>query len=90
MPGATRNGSAWAAWPIDGLKEAKEAVLLIESGLSTYERELAKLGEDYEEIFAQQYREAQERKEKNLPPPSWVKAQPMAPDEQQQGNGNET
>lgn len=75
---------------IDGLKEAKEAVLLIESGLSTYERELAKLGEDYEEIFAQQYREAQERKEKQLPPPSWVKAQQMAPDEQQQGNSNET
>jgi len=73
---------------IDGLKEAKEAILLIEGGLSTYERELAKLGEDYEEVFAQQYREALERKEKNLPPPSWVKTVSLAPDEQQ-GNSNE-
>lgn len=74
---------------IDGLKEAKEAILLIEAGLSTYERELAKLGEDYEEIFAQQYREAKERKEKGLPPPSWYTAQNIAPEEQQ-GNSNDT
>ncbi|AZZ98760.1 phage portal protein [Pseudoalteromonas sp. R3] len=59
---------------IDGLKEVKEAILRIESGLSTYERELALMGEDYIEVFEQQAREIQERKEKGLPPPSWVTA----------------
>lgn len=38
---------------IDGLKEVKEAVLRIESGLSTYEKELALMGEDYHETFGQ-------------------------------------
>ena len=52
---------------IDGLKEVKEAVLLIESGLSTYEEEAAKLGKDYQELFAQQVREADERKKQGLP-----------------------
>ncbi|HCT1913049.1 TPA: phage portal protein, partial [Escherichia coli] len=39
---------------IDGLKEVQEAVMLIEAGLSTYEKECAKRGDDYQEIFAQQ------------------------------------
>lgn len=38
---------------IDGLKEVQEAVMLIEAGLSTYEKECAKRGDDYQEIFAQ-------------------------------------
>jgi lambda family phage portal protein len=59
---------------IDGLKEVKEAVLRIESGLSTYEKELATQGEDYQEIFAQQVRETEERKAAGLPPPSWAMA----------------
>ncbi|HAL1801264.1 TPA: phage portal protein, partial [Escherichia coli] len=42
---------------IDGLKEVREAVMLIEAGLSTYEKECAKRGDDYQEIFAQQVRE---------------------------------
>ncbi len=42
---------------IDGLKEVQEAVMLIEAGLSTYEKECAKRGDDYQEIFAQQVRE---------------------------------
>lgn len=67
---------------IDGLKEVKESVLLIESGLSTYEKELAKMGEDYQEMFAQQVREMQERKAAGLPPPSWMKTQALAPDEE--------
>lgn len=65
---------------IDGLKEVKEAVLRIESGLSTYEKELALLGEDYQETFAQQVRETQERREAGLPPPSWMQAQVIAPE----------
>ncbi len=58
---------------IDGLKEVKESIMRIEAGLSTYEKELALLGEDYQEIFAQQVREMQERKEAGLPMASWVK-----------------
>ncbi|GAB5451827.1 MAG: phage portal protein [Halioglobus sp.] len=65
---------------IDGLKEVKEAVLRIEAGLSTYEKELALMGEDYQEVFAQQVREAAERKEAGLPPPSWLAMQALAPD----------
>lgn len=82
---ATRNfyerKGAWcnAEWigsgrlAIDGLKEVKEAVLRIESGLSTYEKELAVMGEDYQETFSQQIRETEERKAAGLPPPSWIK-----------------
>lgn len=66
---------------IDGLKEVKEAVLRIESGLSTYEKELALLGEDYQETFAQQVREMNERREAGLPPPSWFKAEQLAPEQ---------
>ena len=100
---ATRNfyeaRSAWcnANWigsgrlQIDGLKEVKEAVLKIEAGLSTYEKELANMGEDYQEIFSQQVRETNERKEAGLPPPSWVKALMLdpgqEPPEEQPENG---
>ncbi|MBD1559493.1 phage portal protein [Vibrio sp. S9_S30] len=72
---------------IDGLKEVKEAVLLIESGLSTYEEEAAKLGKDYQELFAQQVRESDERKAKGLPPPSYMKLDGFAP-EQPEGQVN--
>ncbi|MDK2594395.1 phage portal protein [Pseudoalteromonas obscura] len=70
---------------IDGLKEVKEAILRIESGLSTYEKELALMGEDYIEVFEQQAREIEERKAKGLPPPSWVLA--MGFDAANQDNG---
>lgn len=59
---------------IDGLKEVQEAVMLIEAGLSTYEKECAKRGEDYQEIFAQQVRETMERRAAGLKPPSWAAA----------------
>lgn len=65
---------------IDGLKEVKEAVLLIESGLSTYEIELGKMGRDYREVFAQQVREQKERDAAGLPKASWVQTMAMAPD----------
>ena len=38
---------------IDGLKEVQESVMRIEAGLSTYEKELALMGEDYQDIFRQ-------------------------------------
>jgi lambda family phage portal protein len=59
---------------IDGLKEVQEAVMLIEAGLSTYEKECAKRGEDYQEIFAQQVRETLERRQAGLKPPAWAAA----------------
>ncbi len=95
--GATRDFyQATAAWcncdwigtgrlAIDGLKEVKESVLRIESGLSSYEKELAQMGEDYQETFAQQVREMEERKDAGLPPPSWMKLQALAPDESSKG-----
>lgn len=57
---------------IDGLKEVQEAVMLIEAGLSTFEIECAKRGNDYEDIFAQQVREVQERRAQGLKPPAWA------------------
>jgi lambda family phage portal protein len=73
---------------IDGVKEIKEAILKIEAGLSTYEIELAKMGEDYIEIFEQQHREMKLREEKELPPPSWMKAENFAPEQQEQAPPN--
>ncbi|ENH0675902.1 phage portal protein [Escherichia coli] len=57
---------------IDGLKEVQEAVMRIEGGLSTYEKELALMGEDYQEIFVQQVREAEERRRAGLSRPVWI------------------
>lgn len=79
--------SAWgrASWigagrlSIDGIKEIKEAILKIEAGLSTYEKELANLGEDYQEIFEQQVREMKERDSEGLPRAIWAKAENFAP-----------
>ncbi|EOG6934964.1 phage portal protein, partial [Salmonella enterica subsp. enterica serovar Newport] len=51
---------------IDGLKEVQESVMRIEAGLSTYEKELAIMGEDYQEIFRQQVRESEERRAAGL------------------------
>lgn len=75
---------------IDGLKEVKEAILRIESGLSTYEKEMALLGEDYQEVFEQQVRETAERREKGLPLPSWANTQVLAPDSADNENDNES
>ena len=60
---------------IDGVKEVKESIMKIEAGLSTYEKELANMGEDYQEVFQQQVREMQERKEAGLPAASWAQAE---------------
>ena len=42
---------------IDELKETQSAVMRIKSGLSTYEKECARLGEDYRRVFRQAARE---------------------------------
>lgn len=42
---------------IDELKETQAAVMRIASGLSTYEKEMARLGEDWRDVFAQAARE---------------------------------
>ncbi len=42
---------------IDELKETQAAVMRINSGLSTYEKECARLGEDFRRIFRQRARE---------------------------------
>lgn len=51
---------------IDELKETQAAILRIKAGLSTYEIEIARLGEDWREIFEQQALEAGVREEKGL------------------------
>lgn len=43
---------------IDELKETQAAILRIKAGFSTYEIEIARLGEDYREIFEQRAAEA--------------------------------
>lgn len=43
---------------IDELKETQAAILRIKAGFSTYEIEIARLGEDYREIFEQRAMEA--------------------------------
>lgn len=61
-----------AAWigtgtgQIDELKETQAAILRIKSGLSTYEIEIARLGQDYREIFEQKALEAGIMAEKKL------------------------
>lgn len=42
---------------VDELKETQAAMLRIKAGLSTYEKEAAKLGEDYRAVFAQRAKE---------------------------------
>ena len=55
-------------------------ILKLESGLITYEKACASMGEDYKEIFDQQVREIKERKAQGLPPPSWMATQILAAD----------
>ena len=73
---------------IDGVKEVKEAILRIEAGLSSYEKEFSIMGEDYQEMFEQQLREMKERKEAGLPRASWAMAEQLAPNEPEQQAGN--
>lgn len=51
---------------IDELKETQAAILRIKAGFSTYEIEIARLGEDYREIFEQRAEEEGLMREKGL------------------------
>jgi lambda family phage portal protein len=51
---------------IDEFKETQAAILRIESGLSTYEDEIAKLGKDWRVVFEQRQREANMIADKKL------------------------
>lgn len=54
---------------VDELKETEAAVLRIESGLSTAEDELARLGKDWRKVYRQLRREQLERERLGLPQP---------------------
>ncbi|MFN1389617.1 hypothetical protein ACK17L_23685 [Escherichia coli] len=59
---------------IDGLKEVQEAVMLIEAGLSTYEKECAKRGDDYQEILPSRSVKRWAPAPAGLKPPAWAAA----------------
>lgn len=67
-----RDAFARASWigsgrgQIDELKETQAAIMRIKAGLSTYEIEIARLGEDYREIFEQRAAEEGLLQEKGL------------------------
>lgn len=71
--GQTKDALCKCSWigasrgQIDELKETQAAILRIKSGLSTYEKEIGKLGEDYRDVFDQRAREEGILKEKDLP-----------------------
>jgi lambda family phage portal protein len=52
---------------IDELKETQSAIMRIKGGLSTYEAECARLGEDFRRVFAQRAREEKLITSLNLP-----------------------
>lgn len=51
---------------IDELKETTAAAMRIEKGLSTHEEEIARLGKDWRDVFAQRAEEQQVIKDLNL------------------------
>lgn len=51
---------------IDEKKETEAAILRIKNGLSTYEKEIARLGDDWREVFTQRAREEKIIEEKEL------------------------
>lgn len=56
---------------VDPVKEKQGAILGMDAGLSTLQRECAEQGLDYEEVIEQRAREAALFKDKGLPPPNW-------------------
>lgn len=73
---------------IDEMKETQSAILRINSGLSTYEAECARLGEDFRRIFAQRARENRMMKELGLDF-STAATKPGANDRQQLMKGDD-
>jgi len=60
-------GRGW----VDPVKEKQGAVLGMDAGLSTLQRECAEQGLDYEEVIEQRAAEIQMFKDAGLPPPKW-------------------
>lgn len=56
---------------VDPVKEKQGAILGMDAGLSTLQRECAEQGLDYEEVIDQRAREVELFKERGLPMPSW-------------------
>lgn len=61
-------GRGW----VDPEKEAKAAVLRLQAGLTTLERECAEQGLDYEEVLYQRKRELDLLRQLGLPVPGWA------------------
>lgn len=57
---------------VDPVKEAQAAVVRMQAGLSTLERECAEQGLDYEEVLTQRKREEDMMKKLGLAAPSWA------------------
>ena len=55
-----------SAGMIDPKKETEAAIMRIQAGLSTYEKEIARLGDDYRETFKQRAREEKLKESLNL------------------------
>ena len=53
---------------IDEMKETQAAILRIQNGLSTYEKEASRLGDDFREIFIQRAREKRMMEELGITP----------------------
>lgn len=74
---------------IDEKKETEAAVLRIKNGLSTYEKECARLGEDFRRIFKQRAREEKMLKDLDLDfsekPAAGAAQQQQAPQDNQDG-----
>jgi lambda family phage portal protein len=60
---------------VDPTKEPAGAVLRMEAGISTLEKEAAEQGADWEEVADQRAIEAQAYRERGLPPPKWAAMQ---------------
>ena len=56
---------------VDPVKEKQGAILGMDAGMSTLQRECAEQGLDYEEVIDQRAREYQQFKERGLPMPNW-------------------
>ena len=61
-------GRGW----IDPVDEKKGAILGMDGGLSTLERECAEQGLDWEEVLDQREREIKAFKDRNIPVPTWA------------------
>lgn len=71
---------------VDPVKEKQGAILGMDAGLSTLQRECAEQGLDYEEVIAQRAIEVQMFKDNGLPPPKWYSDDANSASEPEQGD----